>query len=462
MATYTITSPVDGTAYHTGDLNTPQDIDATLIRSENARKVWAKTPLAERKKLVLNMASELQKMADVLGKDIAHQMGRPFAYAKNEVNGFVERVSYLADVAEQGLSNHTPDSPDGFDWFVAKEPLGTLAVLSPWNYPLLTASNIIGAGLLAGNAIVLKHSTQTALIGEHLKTASEKAGFPEGVFQILHLSHADTSTFVADDRVHGVFFTGSVEGGKKIQQALTDKFVPCGLELGGKDPAYVRADADVDYAVENLVDGSFFNSGQSCCGIERIYVHADVYDDFVQKFATLTKDYVLGNPMDEKTTMGPMVKVSAADYVRQQVKDAVASGAKALIDESHFPESKTGTAYLAPQVLVDVDHSMDVMTQESFGPVVGIMPVKNDDEAIALMNDSDLGLTASVWTSDMETARDILPQLETGTAFVNRCDYLSPALAWTGVKNTGRGISLSVLSFDHVTRAKSYHIKHTL
>ncbi len=457
--TYTITSPIDGCVYHTGTLHTTEDIKITLQRAENARIEWAKIPLGTRKKLVLKMVSELQKMHTVLGTDIAHQMGRPFAYAKNEVNGLAERIWYLADIADTALSPHTPAAPDGFDLSITKEPLGTIAILSPWNYPLLTASNVIGAGLLAGNVVILKHSLQTALIAEHIKTATERANFPNGVFQILHLTHADTATFIADTRVHGVYFTGSVDSGRKIQRALTEKFIPCGLELGGKDPAYVRADADMEHAVENLVDGAFFNSGQSCCSIERIYVYTDIYDSFVEKFVAQTNTYVLGDPMDEATTLGPMVKKTAADYVRQQIADAVAQGAIPLIDENNFPKSQPGTAYLAPQVLVNVDHTMDVMTQESFGPVVGIMPVHTDAEAIRLMNDSDLGLTASIWTQDIDTARNILPQLETGTAFVNRCDYLSPALAWTGVKNTGRGVSLSALGFDHVTRAKSYHIK---
>lgn len=460
--TFSITSPIDNTPYYKGELHTVQDIQTVLATAESVRMSWASTPLKTRKKLMLKMAEELQNMGEILGKDIAHCMGRPYVYAKKEVKGFMERTAYLARIAKQGLSPHMPDSPAGFDLQMHKQPLGNIAIISPWNYPLLTASSVMASAILAGNTVILKHSLQTATIAEHMATACKKAGFPEGVFQILHLTHDHTKTLVADKRIHGVYFTGSVEGGRKIQQALTEKFIPCGLELGGKDPAFVRADAHMDSTCENLVDGAFFNSGQSCCSIERIYVHKDIYDTFVTKFVERTNQYILGNPMDDTTTIGPMVTTAAADFVRRQIADAMAQGATALIDEAAFPMSKAGTPYLAPQVLINVTHNMDIMTQESFGPVVGIMAVDSDDHAISLMNDSDFGLTASIWTQDIATATKMLPHIETGTAFINRCDYLSPMLAWTGVKNTGRGISLSVLGFDQVTRVKSYHIKHTL
>jgi acyl-CoA reductase-like NAD-dependent aldehyde dehydrogenase len=267
---------------------------------------------------------------------------------------------------------------------------------------------------------------------------------------------------IADARVDYVNFTGSVKGGHAVQKAISDKFIVAGLELGGKDPAYVRADANVDYAVENLVDGAFFNSGQSCCGIERIYVHESLYNDFVTKFAALTKTYKLGNPLDKDTNLGPMLRTAATDFVRAQTAAAIAQGAKALIDEKLFPMSKAGTPYLAPQVLVDVDHSMSVMKDESFGPVVGIMKVKDDAEALALMNDSPYGLTASIWTADVDAAETMAHDLETGTVFMNRCDYLDPALAWTGVKDTGRGVTLSSVGFEHLTRVKSIHLRTKL
>jgi acyl-CoA reductase-like NAD-dependent aldehyde dehydrogenase len=307
--------------------------------------------------------------------------------------------------------------------------------------------------------VLLKHSRQTPLCAERFADAAAKADLPAGLLQALHLTHEATARLIKDARIGHVAFTGSVAGGVAVEEAAAGRFLSLGLELGGKDPAYVRPDAELAHAVENLVDGAFFNSGQSCCGIERIYVHADVYDRFVEGAAALTRSYVLDDPTSPETTLGPMVRTSAAEFVRGQVGEAVAQGARPLIEERAFSRSEAGTPYLAPQILVDVDHAMRVMTEETFGPVVGIMKVRSDDEAIRLMNDSRYGLTAAVWTSDPEAATAIGDRLETGTVFMNRCDYLDPALAWTGVKNSGRGVTLSVLGYEHLTRPKSFHLR---
>jgi acyl-CoA reductase-like NAD-dependent aldehyde dehydrogenase len=264
---------------------------------------------------------------------------------------------------------------------------------------------------------------------------------------------------IGDSRVAFVSFTGSVEGGHAVQEAARKRFIATNLELGGKDPAYVRADAPLDATVENLVDGVYFNAGQSCCAVERIYVDRAVYGEFLERFVDLTRRYRLGNPTRTDTTLGPMVRTSAADTVREQIREAVSRGARTLIDPHEFPEARDGTPYLAPQVLVDVDHRMKIMTDETFGPAVGIMAVNDDDEAVALMNDSRYGLTASVWTSDAEAAMRIGDRVETGTWFMNRCDYLDPALAWTGVKDSGRGCSLSRLGYEALTRPKSFHLR---
>ncbi|NNG10394.1 MAG: aldehyde dehydrogenase family protein, partial [Arenibacter sp.] len=338
-------------------------------------------------------------------------------------------------------------------------PIGVVGVLSPWIYPFLTSVNAIVPALMAGNVVVLKHSFQTPLVAERYAKAASKAGLPKGVFQILHLDHKNTAQLISDARMDGVFFTGSVQGGIAVQNSLTNKFIPCGLELGGKDPAYVMANANLEKSIEGLVDGAFFNSGQSCCGIERIYVHESIYDKFVDSFVETTKQYQLGNPLDAGTNLGPMVKTDAANYVRKQIGEALGKGAKSLVAESLFKASKKETPYLSPHVLVDVDHSMEVMTQESFGPVVGIMKVASDAEAIALMNDSQYGLTASLWTDDMDRATVLARQIETGTVFMNRCDYLDPALAWTGVKNSGKGVTLSKIGYEHVSRVKSFNFR---
>ena len=354
----------------------------------------------------------------------------------------------------------------GFTRYIRKESLGVVLTLAPWNYPYLTAVNSIIPALMAGNTVILKHSAQTLLCAERFYQAFEEAGLPPGVFQYLHLDHDMTLDLVRQNAVAYVSFTGSVSGGKAIENAAAGLFKSVALELGGKDPAYVMPDADVNYSAENLLDGAFFNSGQSCCGIERIYVHEDVYDVFIKTFIKLANQYQLANPMDKETTLGPMVNSKAADFVREQIKQAVSLGAKACIDEKDFPASKRNTPYLAPQVLINVDHAMSVMQDESFGPVVAIMKVCSDRQAIELMNDSAYGLTASIWTGTDDKAVDkamqLGDQLETGTVFMNRCDYLDPALAWGGVKDSGRGCSLSKLSYQQLTRAKSFHLKTTI
>jgi acyl-CoA reductase-like NAD-dependent aldehyde dehydrogenase len=332
-------------------------------------------------------------------------------------------------------------------------------VVAPWNYPYLCAVNSIVPALLAGNTIVLKHATQTLLCAERMAEGFAAAGLPDGVFQHVVATHDDVATMIADPRIDFVVFTGSVEGGHTIQRRAGERFIGTGLELGGKDPSYVRPDCDLAYTIGENVDGSFFNSGQSCCAIERIYVHADVYDEFVDGFVSAARGYRLGNPLDPATTIGPMVNARAADFVRGQIADALSAGARALVSEADFEGAQPGTPYMGPTVLVDVDHSMRVMTEESFGPVIGIMKVSSDEEAVQLMNDSEYGLTASVWTSDEDAAISIGDQIATGTVYMNRCDYVDPALVWTGVKDTGRGQALSLLGFDSFTRVKSFHLK---
>ena len=435
-------------------------VEAALEKAVAAQKEWKKTTLAEREAICRKAVEYFLNHADEIGLELTWQMGRPVRYTANEIRrGFQERANYMISVAQKALADVEVDEIPGFKRFVKREPLGVVFVVAPWNYPYLTSVNSVIPAILSGNAVILKHAQQTPLCAERYAAAFEYAGLPQGVFQYLHLSHDQVAQVIGDARVDYVAFTGSVEGGHAVQKAINERFIVGGLELGGKDPAYVRADANLADAVENLVDGSFFNSGQSCCGIERIYVHQDVYDEFVKGFEELTKTYVLGDPLNPETTLGPMVRTSAASFAQKQIDDAIAQGANALIDPSLFPAHQSGTPYLAPQVLVNVNHSMDIMTEETFAPVVGIMPVSGDEEAIRLMNDSQYGLTASIWTSDVDAALQIGEQVETGTWFMNRCDYLDPALAWTGVKNSGRGCTLSVVGYEALTRPKSFHLK---
>jgi acyl-CoA reductase-like NAD-dependent aldehyde dehydrogenase len=453
-------SPVDGRVFVERELATPQQIDAALHSAVRAQTSWRATPLQERMNYCRRAVEAMESMADAIGEELAWQMGRPVRYGPMEIRrGFAERARYMIDIAPEALKDTSVAPQPGFTRFIRREPVGVVFTIAPWNYPYLTSVNSVIPALLAGNAVILKHSAQTPLCAERYAQAFAEAGLPDGVFQHLHLSHDDVARVISDPRIDFVAFTGSVEGGRAVQTAAARRFIATGLELGGKDPAYVRADADLAHAVENLVDGAMFNSGQSCCGIERIYVHRRLYDEFIQRAVELTRSYILGNPLDAATTLGPMVKTSAAEFVRDQIAEAVAQGAVTHLDSRQFPADKPGTPYLAPQILTSVNHSMRIMSEETFGPAVGIMSVASDEEAIRLMNDSAYGLTAAIWTSDADAAIRIGDAIQTGTWFMNRCDYLDPALAWTGVRDSGRGCALSIFGFDQLTRPKSFHLR---
>jgi len=456
-----IITPVDGSVYAERPLATETEVLATLKRAKAAQRDWRETGVADRAAIATRfvdaMAAEKDKVAELL----AWQMGRPIRYGHGEMRGFEERARYMIAIAEKSLADIEAGPKEGFRRYIRREPLGVCLNLPAWNFPYMTALNAVLPAILAGNAVVMKHSSQTALVAEHFASAFQKAALPKDVFQYANMSHETTDRVIRSGLVDQVGFTGSTAGGRKIMASVAGapNFPASCLELGGKDPAYVRADVDLAFAVENIVDGGFFNSGQSCCAMERVYVHEAVYDRFVEGVVATVNAYRLGSPTDPATTLGPVVRTAAADFIRDQVDEAVRAGARPLIDASNFPEAKAGTPYLAPQVLVDVDHSMRFMMEETFGPAFGIMKVKSDDEAIRLMNDSEFGLTAAIWTEDLEAAEAIGDRIDTGTVFMNRCDYVDPALAWTGVKATGRGASLSVVGYEQLTRPKSFHLR---
>jgi acyl-CoA reductase-like NAD-dependent aldehyde dehydrogenase len=454
--TITCISPVDGSVYVTRPAATIESVRERLTVARRAQKEWAARPLEERIELVKEGTARLDRLNADLVTELAWQMGRPVRYG-GEMGGVRERTAYMASIAAESLAPHVVEDSDRFRRVLKREPLGLVFVIAPWNYPFLTAINTIVPALIAGNAVVLKHASQTPLAGERLEQAF--AHLPDGLFTNVFLDHATTSALLAERAFDFINFTGSVRGGQEIERAAAGTFVGVGLELGGKDPGYVRADANLDAAVDTLMDGAMYNAGQCCCGIERIYVHESLYAPFVEKAVGWVSGLKLGNPLEQETTIGPMASKRFADTVRGQIAEAVASGAKPLVDPRLFPADTGETAYLAPQILVDVDHSMRVMTEESFGPVVGIMPVKDDEEAIRLMNDCRYGLTASVWTQDAAAAEAIGARIDTGTVFMNRADYLDPALCWTGCKETGRGAALSYLGYLSLTRPKSYHLK---
>jgi acyl-CoA reductase-like NAD-dependent aldehyde dehydrogenase len=454
-----VISPVNGEVYAERALADEGAIASALERAREAQTAWRRVAVAERAAILSRGVDAFVAKRDEIAKELTWQMGRPVRYTPSEIGGYEERARYMIGVAGEALADVQVGGKPGFTRFIRRVPLGVGLIIAPWNYPYLTAVNAVVPALMAGNAVILKPSAQTPLCAERIGEALAAGGLPAGVFQHLHLSHKAAAGVIGSGAVDFVSFTGSVAGGHSVQQAASSHFLGLGLELGGKDPAYVRPDADLEHAIENLADGAFFNSGQSCCAIERIYAHRDVYDRFVEGLVEVARSYRLADPTDPGTTLGPLVRPAAADFVRGQIAEAMAAGARAHLDPKTFNRDTPGSAYLGPQVLTGVDHTMRIMTEETFGPAVGVMPVASDDEAIRLMNHSRYGLTAAIWTSDEDAAIRIGDQVETGTWFMNRCDYLDPALAWTGVKDSGRGCSLSRLQYEHLTRPKSFHLR---
>ena len=452
-------SPIDNSVYVERNFATNKDIENSLFNSKKAFESWRNTSLDDRKKIISLFVNNFLNNNKEIEEELCRQIGRPISQCSGEMKGFQERAEYMINKSDEALKNVISKKNSEFDNFICKEPLGIVFVIAPWNYPYNTSVNSIVPSLLSGNCVILKHSSQTPLCAEQLDKAAKSSGLPEGVFQFLHLDHQSTSKIIADNRIDHVLFTGSVSGGRQVKKAIGERFINAGLELGGKDPAYVRKDCNLKHAIENLADGVFYNSGQSCCGIERIYVDNEIYDDFIEGIKNFTEKYILDDPLKKETNLGPVVRLSAAKFIRDQIKDAISNGASDIIDKTNFKISSENNCYVSPSVLINVDHTMKFMMDETFGPSVGIMKVANENEAAKLMNDSPYGLTASIWTADKDFALSFGQKINTGTFFMNRCDYLDPGLAWTGVKDTGIGVTLSVLGFNHLTRAKSYHYR---
>ncbi|MDR6604681.1 acyl-CoA reductase-like NAD-dependent aldehyde dehydrogenase [Achromobacter deleyi] len=452
-------SPIDGREVVRRAYANDAQIAQALTQAQSAQVAWQALGVAERGRMVSAAVDRFVAAKDEIARAITIQMGRPLRYTPGEVAGFEARARHMISIADAALAPVRVPEQAGFTRFISREPIGVALTVAPWNYPLLTAVNSIVPALMAGNTVILKHSDQTPLCAELMDRAFRDAGVPKGVFQYLHANHDTVQRLIRAPEIGYVSFTGSVRGGRVVEESAAGRFIGVGLELGGNDPAYVRADARLDHAVETLVDGAFFNSGQSCCGIQRIYVARPLYDEFVERAVALTNGYVLGNPLHPETTLGPVVRARAAAEIRDVIAEAVSAGAQNMIDPSHFNNVSESSPYVAPAILTRVNHRMRVMNDECFGPVVGIMPVDTDDEAVALMNDSPYGLTAAVFTQDESAALALGRQVRTGTFFMNRCDYLDPALAWTGVKNTGRGVSLSAIGYEQLTQAKSFHLR---
>ncbi|KAF4856956.1 Succinate-semialdehyde dehydrogenase [Colletotrichum siamense] len=437
------------------------DLDELPNTATKAFESWSKTSLADRQKIVKTALKLLLNLKDDLAQELTVQMGRPIAYTGVEVATAVKRAEYLLKISDEVLKDTDGEAEKGFKRFIRKVPVGPVLVLFAWNYPYLILVNSLIPALLAGNTVILKPSPQTPTIVERVAKVFEEAGLPSGVLQHFHCgSPTLIESIVRNPKIKLVAFTGSVAGGLAVQQAASDRVVNVGLELGGKDPAYIRGDVDIDWAAAEIVDGAVFNSGQSCCSVERVYVADEIHDAFVEAVQKVLKGYVLGDPFDKGTHVGPVISKRSKETIEAHVQDAVAKGAKDATPENEsFANPPPKGNFVKPTLLTGVDHSMTVMTEETFGPVIPVMRVKNDDEAVKLMNDSEFGLTASIWTKDTDRGYEIADQVEAGTVFVNRCDFPSPDLAWTGWKNSGKGQTLSRFGYDQFVKLKSYHLK---
>ncbi|EXJ84159.1 NAD-dependent aldehyde dehydrogenase [Capronia epimyces CBS 606.96] len=442
----------------------PDEILRLGTTAQQAFKSYAKShpTLESRQKVVAKALEILSQRQDELAQELTEQMGRPIAYTGKEISTAIKRAEYMSKIAPEVLQDVPGEAEPGFKRYLRKEPVGVVLVIFAWNYPYLIMVNSLIPALLAGDTVILKPSPQTPTIVEHIVDIFAAAGLPSNVIQYLHCGNpTDLRPLILSPDVNHICFTGSVAAGLAIQSIASSR-VSCsvGLELGGKDPAYVRPDVDAAWAAEEIVDGAIFNSGQSCCSIERVYVHSDIYDAFVQEVKKILANYRLGDPADKSTHIGPVVSSRAKDAILKQVADAKAAGA---VDET--PENATFASlppdgnFVAPVLLTNVTHAMSVMRDETFGPVIPVQKVTGDDEAVALMNDSEFGLTASIWTKDVARGEELSRRVEAGTVFVNRADYPSPDLAWTGWKDSGKGVTLSQFGFDQFVKVKSYHLK---
>jgi acyl-CoA reductase-like NAD-dependent aldehyde dehydrogenase len=458
VRTLVVDNPFTGQAACTVELSDRAAVDSILDRARDAARAWRSSTLYERIALCERAVARMERGAETIALDITNMMGKPLAQARAEVKTAAARARHMMSIAEGALADTALAPADRFERRIVREPLGVVLDVPAWNYPLLTAINCVVPAIVAGNALVVKHSPRSPLCGEHFARAFADAGAPHGLVQSIQCDHATTERMVADPRVDHVVFTGSIFGGHRIVLAATDRFIHPGLELGGNDPAYVAPDCDLARTVENVVDGAIYNAGQSCCAVERVYVHRSLYARFLEAAEALVRQYVMGDPTDDATTLGPIAQPHHVAELEELTRDAKARGARIVTGGRRASVDGRGRFFEATLV-ADGDHSMQLFRQESFGPIVPLMAVDSDEQALAMMNDSSLGLTASVWTSDRDRAARFATALDCGTVFMNRCDYLDPALPWSGWKNSGRGASLSALGFEALTRPKAIHFR---
>jgi acyl-CoA reductase-like NAD-dependent aldehyde dehydrogenase len=460
MSSHRIDNPYTGETVAERRFLDDSEVEGLVSRAFRAHKGWTKTPLPERIELCERFCQAIEMDAERIARDVTRSMGKPLGQARGEVKTMLARARTLMALANEALRDEPLPAVPGFTRFIRHEPVGVVLAIGAWNYPLLITVNVVVPAVLAGNAVLIKQANRTALCGDAFARAFAAAGAPEGLVTAIDASHETAARIMARPEVGFVSFTGSVRGGHEVYREGAKRFIDVGLELGGKDPAYVAPDADLQHAIANIVDGAYYNAGQSCCGIERIYVHSSVYDRFVEGALAEVRKYKLGDPLDGATTMGPMAQPEAPAKLEAQAEEARAKGGRVLCGGKAARDAAGRGRFFDPCLITDANHSMHgLMVEESFGPIVGVQKVADDDEAVKLMNDSPYGLTAAIWTRDQERAFRVGAQIETGTFFMNRCDYLDPMLPWTGVKDTGKGASLSKYGFQSVTRLKSFHLR---
>jgi acyl-CoA reductase-like NAD-dependent aldehyde dehydrogenase len=455
-STWNLVNPASGEVFRAVEPTSDSALESILSRMRSAQQQWREVPLPARMDACRQFIHAFRSMKETVALDLTRQMGKPIRQSRQEVDTMLDRADTMVRLAPSSLQDEMLPPKEGFRRFIRHDPLGIVLNIPAWNYPLLIAVNVVVPALLAGNAVLIKHARLTPLCGDAFVDAFRKTSLPPDLVASIHVGHSTIRKLIDARAVDFIAFTGSVEGGREVYQAASTQLLDMGLELGGKDPAFVAEDANFTFAVENLVDGAFYNAGQSCCAVERIYVMRSLLSKFVDAYVAEVEKYKLGNPEDAATTVGPLAQAKAVAFVESQVTQAQSRGARVLTGGRRPPGRGY---YFQPTVLTNVDHGMSVMMEESFGPVIGIMAVDTEDEAIRLMNDSPYGLTASIWTEDTARGEKLAHRASAGTVYVNRCDYLDPELPWVGTKNSGHGCTLSHLGFRYLTRPKSFHLR---
>ena len=452
-----LTNPATGKRIGTVACDDAASVRAKFRAARAAQPEWAALPLKRRLDILARFRAAIVTHTEELARTLTEEMGKPITQARNELKGLIPRLDFFLTETPRALRPETvlSDRAAGLVEAIHWEPLGIVANISAWNYPYFVGSNVFVPALLAGNAVLYKPSEFATRTGLHIARLLHESGVPNAVFVPL-VGAREVGAALLRQAIDGVFFTGSVATGKRIARAVAGRMIKVQLELGGKDPVYVCADVDVATTAAAVADGAFYNTGQSCCSVERVYVQEAIFKDFITAFVRTVKSFRIGDPLDEQTYIGPLARTAQLEVLAAQVADAKRKGARVLVGGS--PLRRRGN-YFAPTVLVDVNHDMAVMREESFGPIIGVMPVRDDAQAVALMNDTHYGLTAAVYTRDEARAKSLLARVNAGSAYWNCCDRVSPRLPWLGVKDSGQGLTLSRHGIQAFTRPKAWHLR---